>query len=248
MSTPTPRTPPDGGVEGPVVAVMQPYLLPYIGTFQLAHAVDHFVFFDDVAFIKKGYIHRNSLLLGGAPHLFTVPVRQVSQNRPINAHDYTGEWDGLIALLTQAYRKAPHFEAVMAWLLPLLRDADENVARKNARVFAAVARHIGIAARWHKASDLPPREDGLRAQSRIIDLCQQLGGHGYVNAAGGRALYQGEAFEAAGLRLRFLDSRATPYPQQGSAAFTPHLSIVDWLMNLAPDEIAARLPAYTLQA
>ena len=31
---------------------MQPYLFPYIGYFQLIQAVDRFVVYDDVAFIK----------------------------------------------------------------------------------------------------------------------------------------------------------------------------------------------------
>lgn len=35
------------------VAIMQPYFFPYLGYFQLVHAVDHFVFYDDVMFIKK---------------------------------------------------------------------------------------------------------------------------------------------------------------------------------------------------
>ena len=35
------------------VAVMQPYVFPYIGYFQLIKSVDVFVFYDDVNFIKK---------------------------------------------------------------------------------------------------------------------------------------------------------------------------------------------------
>jgi len=34
------------------LAVMQPYLFPYLGYFQLVHAADTFVFYDDVNFIK----------------------------------------------------------------------------------------------------------------------------------------------------------------------------------------------------
>ena len=35
------------------VAIMQPYAFPYFGYLQLMKAVDHFVFMDDVTFIKK---------------------------------------------------------------------------------------------------------------------------------------------------------------------------------------------------
>lgn len=35
------------------VAMMQPYLFPYLGYFQLVNAVDVFIFADDVYFIKE---------------------------------------------------------------------------------------------------------------------------------------------------------------------------------------------------
>ena len=33
-------------------AIMQPYIFPYIGYFQLINAVDHFMFYDDVNFVS----------------------------------------------------------------------------------------------------------------------------------------------------------------------------------------------------
>ena len=44
------------------IAVMQPYLFPYIGYWQLIDAVDIFVIYDDVHFIKQGYVNRNNIL------------------------------------------------------------------------------------------------------------------------------------------------------------------------------------------
>lgn len=40
-------------------AIMQPYFLPYIGYFQLIKAVDTFVIYDDVNYIKQGWIKRH---------------------------------------------------------------------------------------------------------------------------------------------------------------------------------------------
>ncbi|WP_251981865.1 WbqC family protein, partial [Escherichia coli] len=47
---------------------MQPYLFPYLGYFQLITASDTFVLFDDVNYIKKGYINRNNILLNGSAY------------------------------------------------------------------------------------------------------------------------------------------------------------------------------------
>ncbi len=44
------------------VAIMQPYLFPYIGYFQLLNYVDVWIVFDTVQFIDKGWINRNRIL------------------------------------------------------------------------------------------------------------------------------------------------------------------------------------------
>ena len=56
------------------VAIMQPYLFPYLGYWQLIKSVDTFVILDDVNFIKRGYINRNSILVNNNVHMFSVPI------------------------------------------------------------------------------------------------------------------------------------------------------------------------------
>ena len=59
---------------------MQPYLFPYIGYFQMINAVDKFVFYDDVNFIKKGWVNRNRILVNNREFTFSVPLNKISQN------------------------------------------------------------------------------------------------------------------------------------------------------------------------
>ena len=47
------------------VSIMQPYFLPYIGYFQLINKVDKYVVYDDVNYIKGGWINRNYILISG---------------------------------------------------------------------------------------------------------------------------------------------------------------------------------------
>ena len=41
----------------------KPKLLPYIGYWQLIYAVDTFVIYDDVNFVKRSFINYNSILI-----------------------------------------------------------------------------------------------------------------------------------------------------------------------------------------
>jgi len=66
------------------LAIMQPYLFPYIGYFQLIHAVDSFVVYDDVNFIKGGWINRNFILSQGEKSRITLQLQGASPNLLIN--------------------------------------------------------------------------------------------------------------------------------------------------------------------
>ena len=47
------------------LGIMQPYFMPYIGYFQLIKAVDKYVVYDDVNYIKGGWVNRNNILVNG---------------------------------------------------------------------------------------------------------------------------------------------------------------------------------------
>lgn len=66
------------------LAIMQPYLFPYLGYFQLIRAVDAFVVYDDVNFIKGGWINRNYILANSDRQLITLPLQGASHNKFIN--------------------------------------------------------------------------------------------------------------------------------------------------------------------
>lgn len=241
----------DDDAPHPRVAVMQPYLFPYLGYYQLAHAVDAFVFLDDVGFIKQGYVNRNSILLNGAPHRFTAPVHDASSFRAIAAHEYLPKWDALRGLLHSAYRKAPQWRALQPLLDDVLGDADENVARKNARSVTRVFEYLDAPApRWTVASQVDPSHEAAGAD-RVVALCRALGAGTYVNSPGGRALYAPADFAAQGLALRFVaGDPGVAYPQVGVAAgaFVPHLSMLDVLMHNEPAAVRGLLERFALEA
>ena len=92
------------------LAIMQPYFMPYIGYLQLMNAVDKFVLYDDVNYINKGWINRNRILVNGQAYLFTIPLKEASQNRLINEIYLSNDpkWKGkLLKTIEQGYKKAP---------------------------------------------------------------------------------------------------------------------------------------------
>ena len=62
------------------LAIMQPYFFPYIGYWQLINAVDTFIIYDNIQFSKKGWFHRNNILLNGKKTLFSIPLKKDSDS------------------------------------------------------------------------------------------------------------------------------------------------------------------------
>src|SRR5208283_1135183 len=114
------------------LAIMQPYLFPYLGYFQLIAAVDKFVLYDDVAFIKQGWVNRNQILLHGKPHLFSVPLQGASSNKTIrdtlvSFHEYPRWKDKFLKTITLAYSKAPQFEPTRSLLSDVIDSNFGNI-------------------------------------------------------------------------------------------------------------------------
>ena len=87
------------------LAVMQPYLFPYIGYWQLIDAVDIFIIYDDVNFIKQGYINRNKILQNQKAHLFTLELLGASSNKKINDIKIGGNSNKLLRTINRITQK-----------------------------------------------------------------------------------------------------------------------------------------------
>lgn len=98
------------------LAIMQPYFLPYIGYFQLIASVDKFVVYDDVSFIKGGWINRNNVKVQGESKLITVPLRNGNSGVPICEVLIAGKkefWSKkLLRTIAESYARAPYFDQV----------------------------------------------------------------------------------------------------------------------------------------
>jgi hypothetical protein len=222
------------------LAIMQPYLFPYLGYFQLIAAVDKFVIYDDVAFIKQGWVNRNHILLQGKPHLFTVPLQGASSNKTIrdtlvSVHEYPRWKDKFLKTIALAYAKAPHYEVTRALLSRVIEADPGSIGELARRAIREVCHTLGLTTQIEPSSTV--YENGhLHAQERVLDICVRERATLYINAPGGRDLYASEAFAARGIELRFLGSRLAAYPQF-KHEFVPALSIIDGLMFNSPQQV-----------
>lgn len=232
------------------LAIMQPYLFPYIGYFQLLNYVDRFILFDDVNFMKKKWINRNRILVNNKPHLFSVPLEKSSQNKKINdVHICVNQdWKpGLLKTLTYNYKKAPEFSRVY----PVIEEIIENKETQLTTFILQSIKHLcdfmGIATQVKRSSLLTQRYETKTSQDRIIHICLAEKAIEYVNPCNGKQLYSKQHFIENELELSFISpNKALQYPQF-NAPFVGSLSIIDVLMFNDKQQFSKLLNAYSLE-
>lgn len=228
------------------VAVMQPYVFPYLGYFQLIRAVDEFIFFDDVNFIKRGWINRNRIKgSDGSDQRFTIPLKDASQNRMIkeiqvNLDDRSR--GKLLKSIDLAYRKAPNHGPVLSLINDVFNAPHESIADLAIVSVRMVHEYLGLQQSFHRSSLLDPDKE-VDGPLRVLDLSLKLGATQYINAPGGRDLYDSEDFAAKGVKLSFIESELPTYPQ-GRGEFIPGLSIIDVLMYNPLESVVEMMGSY----
>jgi hypothetical protein len=213
------------------IAVMQPYFFPYIGYFQLINEVDKFVFYDDVDFIKNGWINRNRILINGEPKYFTIPCKDVSSNKIIKKVEHALDQRSKKKLLKKikfTYSNAPYFEGVFPIIQEVFITETKLISELAIESIKRVTDYLGLECEFQKSSEKYDNRE-LSAADRLIDICKIERINYYINSIGGKDLYDKKYFLENDIKLDFLKPSITEY-EQFSNEFVPGLSIIDVLM------------------
>ena len=227
------------------VAVMQPYAFPFIGYFQLINSVDHFVFYDDVNFIKKGWINRNRIIINKNDFQFTISLHKISQFKKIKEIKVLSD-NKLLKNIQQEYKKAPYFDEVYPLLKNILDFEYDSIAHLAGTTVIEVSNYLNIKTKFYYSSSLSPETVNHDRADRLISITKNFNVSHYINSIGGKVLYDKTYFKKNGVKLSFLQPTITPY-EQNTAEFIPGLSIIDVLMNNSKEKIIRELLTYNLE-
>lgn len=229
-------------------AIMQPYLFPYLGYFQLIKAADVFVIHDDVQYIKGGWINRNRILVNNQAYLFTFSIKKAPYYLPINQRFFSGdlykEKKRFFNTLKFAYCRAPFYEEVIDLVNEIFNFQESNITLFIENSLVKLCSYMEIGTIFKRSSNLD-KDTQLNGEQRVIAINQKLGADHYINPIGGTELYSNTEFARNGIRLSFIKSDEISY-SQFNKNFVPSLSIIDVLMFNSRDKVKELLNEYEL--
>jgi hypothetical protein len=218
------------------LGIMQPYFFPHVDHFALIDHVDRWVVFDVTQYTPKTWMNRNRVLHPSEGSMYvTAPVHGGSQHkltREIILHDPEAALGSITSKLQHYRRTAPYFRRVIGLVERAFSERSGNsLVALNSAALRVTCEYLSIDFDYVICSELELDLSGIEhAGQWALRISRQLDATEYLNPAGGAALFQPAEFEAAGIRLRFLDL---------APIFVPSLSILDVLMWNDPRVVTA---------
>lgn len=229
------------------VGIMQPYFFPYIGYWQLINTVDQFVIYDDVNYIKSGWINRNRILVNGSDKLINISLNKASSNKlikEIELQDNRVNAKKLLKTIEQSYKRAPYSSEVVPIIEEVIMQSQTNLAKYLEYSIRLVCDYLNVDTEIIVSSHLD-KYNHFRGQDKVIEICKVLSANEYINAIGGQELYSYEDFNSKGLSLKFLKTKRIEY-EQFENQFIPNLSIIDIMMFNSREKTSNLLNEYEL--
>jgi hypothetical protein len=221
---------------GKKLAAVQSSYIPWKGYFDLMHAVDEFVLFDNVQYTRRDWRSRNRIKTREGLRWLTVPVcAKGNYLAPIKSITVSeADWaERHWKTLVGAYGRAACFRQYEERFANAYLDLHEtSLSGINRRLIERVAGALGITTRlsWSMDYELVPGKN-----ERLLALCRQAGADVYVSGPSARHYIDEELFRREGVAVEFFDYSGYPEYPQLHPPFEHQVSVLDLLFNTGAD-------------
>lgn len=233
------------------LAIMQPYFFPYIGYFSLINYSDKWIVFDDIQFIRHGWIERNRILSSSGDWIYIkVPLKKHKRGTNILNIEIRNDenWKKkFLDQLTFYKKKAPFYNNVINLVNNIFERNFNNISSFNVYSLVKICRYIGIEFNYQLYSDLEfdVRNEIDHPGQWALLISQQLSANEYVNPINGRNLFIKKEFQDFNIKLKFLENNLKSY-SQNNQNFIKGLSIIDVLMFNEPKDVLELINNYKI--
>lgn len=252
------------------LSIMQPYFFPYIGYFQGINAVDKYILYENLDYIKDGWMHRNRILVKHRePTFITVNLQQKSINKKIYEMklDSRINWkQDIIKSIFFNYKGSKYFEEFFPIVELIVLAQYDNLHDYNCNCIKSICDFLEINTQIQTNNTIYLELEELlennefkkynfnpvlrktcptKKTARVLEICINENANIFINAIGGIDLYKKEEFDQYGVKLYFINSLPYEY-KQFSNTFFSNLSIIDVLMHCGREKTIRLLDNYTL--
>lgn len=228
------------------IVISQPMFLPWIGLFEQIKQADIFVHYDDVQRPQgRSFTSRVQICTKNGIEWLTAPLDKAGSGRLISEtrlQDNSFWVQKHLKTLQHTYYRRENSLALQELAQQIYADVPPLISQFNIRAIEKISASIGLQTKFMKSSEMGI--DG-RSTKRLVDICKVLGATRYVTGHGARNYMAHEAFEAVGIDVHYMDYQPKPW-DQGEAAFTPYVSILDTISSVPVSDVTNHMTSKTV--
>lgn len=229
------------------LGIMQPYFFPYLGYFDLINCSDRWIVFDNVQYIRHGWINRNRILHSSKGWSYIIVPVKFSRDTLIQGVNIVddGKWKKRILGQLQHYKaKAPYYRETVRLIEDCFSFDDALISQFNVFTLKKVCAYLGIQFNYSIFSEMKLEIGTIEDPGDwALRISQSLGAEKYINPPGGESIFDKNKFESSNIKLEIRRLPPLIYECSGYE-FVENLSIIDVLMWNRPEEIKRYLDQY----
>lgn len=214
------------------IVISQPMFFPWVGLFEQIRLCDVYVHYSDVPYSKGGFVNRVQVKTAQGIVWMTVPLLKQKLGQPICEVriNYEKDWRRKHReLLRQACARTPYKDDMLQIVDSVYEEEHATLDKLSKASIAAVCSYLELD-ESRRFLDIRELEVGGSSSQRVLDTVLALHGDTYTTGHGAKNYLDHEIFEAANVRVNYMDYRKTPYPQT-HGEFTPYVSVLDLIAN-----------------
>jgi len=214
------------------IAIMQPYFAPYLGYFQLINEVDKFIFYDDVNYIKGGWINRNYITVGNNPYKFTIPLKKSSSFKKINEVEINWGCRDMNKIQKTFYQRFGLHSPSRKIIENLFNSQPLTIADLAILSIKEISTYLDINTSFKCSSNYIINKTNDKLLN-LVNICNLEKSDTYINPEGGKKLYSKEEFKQHNINLYFIKG-------------TSSKSLLDLIDLYSKEHIINQLTQYSL--
>jgi len=217
--------------------ILQPTYLPWLGYFEMIDAVDIFVVYDHVQFVKKSWHQRNRIKGPNGEILLTIPTKKSPRKTALCNTELALVYEKALSdhwiSILHAYKKAPYFDNYSVELQSLYSAKYSSLTDLTVSFIQYFCGQLGITTPFVKSSSITLDKSLINPTEQVVELCRKVNILRLYDANGAQNIIDKRVFDANHIDISFQQYNHPTYAQL-FGSFLPYMSIIDLLFNEGP--------------
>ena len=183
--------------------IHQPDFLPWLGFFDKIAKADKFIVLDDVQFARRGWAHRDLIILKKEKKWLTVPTKKTNFYDKINKIkiSYDTDWiNNHYNLIKEAYQNEKNFHVVIEELMKIYKKKFNLLIDFNLALLKYIMKKLDIKIEIKFSSSF---NLGSKSSDKILELLKITNSNYYITGKPSAKYLDEEKFEKNDIKIEW---------------------------------------------